>query len=425
MTGLHDDEWCRRIWPLLTRRELRVCAVLGELGPDVLTSSTEIGGLAELTPRNARQVIAVLERAHVIRRKRHRSGAWSGRLLPDLDRAARTLAEWGRQPPLSASELARFCQTDRPADLGGGRGLSRGAFLGGVGSPDPRIPGSPAIRPPDHGDPPPPFSPIDPAWRRACVDARQAPASDLRSDPDQAHGGMDDQNLPPSLSPLPENTHARAGAIAITRATERGGELGGDLLSLDLGRLVSVGRELWGVRWHRSALGRWLAPLLGLEATATELEAWLRVAAVRPDVQSMKYPPSKAGDPELAAEWLAGERRRARGKTQRVFEGSEGGKEQNSAAIVAVPPPAGCSLADLDRMAADKTAARRADRKVDRPAAQVGARSAVIGAPGGAAGPSRVARGGASPIGGLLGSVLAGLGPPAEQVATSKAIGGE
>lgn len=397
MSGLLDDEWCRRVFPLLTRRELRVCAALMEIG-DRPTSSTEIAELAELAPRNARQVLQTLERARVISRKKGRGGLSRLRLLPDAIRAEKTLAEWGREAPPSLGLVGGFRLTAR----------------GVAGSPDHRIAGSPEIRLPDHGDPTPLFSPIDRAPRRACVDAGHLHASDLGSD--QAQGGRDQKriNLPSSL-PL-GTTHAHAATPPA----------GGDLLSLDLGRLVSLGRELWGARWHRTALGRWLAPLLGLEATAAELEAWLRWAAAAPEIAALRYPPAKAGDRELAGEWLAAlRRRRAPIGAQRVCDGSEFGEKQpNSATARPVPPPAGCSVADVDRMARAGTAPRRRDRDADRATPNAGARSAAIGAPGGGAGPRRGVDRGATPLGGLLGSVLADLSPPSE-AAPDRAIGGE
>jgi len=92
-----DDEWLRRIFPLLNRPELKVCQAIADIEGRP-TEARLIGDCLELSPHRVKQALAQLERAGVIWRSGLAKGRFRLGFLPDLPRAEQLLLAAGRRP---------------------------------------------------------------------------------------------------------------------------------------------------------------------------------------------------------------------------------------------------------------------------------------------------------------------------------------
>lgn len=95
-----DEEWLRVIFPLLNRRELRLCVAIESLAGGA-ASPAELGKLVppdKIAPAAVRHDLAQLERAGVIWRAAAAKGRCRFGFLPDLQQAERRLLRAGRRP---------------------------------------------------------------------------------------------------------------------------------------------------------------------------------------------------------------------------------------------------------------------------------------------------------------------------------------
>ena len=92
-----DDEWLRRVFPLLNRQELRVCALIADKGLRPISPAQLAGALGVSEPA-LKRLLVLLTQHSVVFRQALPKGRYRIGFAPDIDEAETLLRRAGREP---------------------------------------------------------------------------------------------------------------------------------------------------------------------------------------------------------------------------------------------------------------------------------------------------------------------------------------
>jgi len=92
-----DDEWLRRVFPLLNRQELRLCALIADKGLRP-TSPAELAGALGAPEPTLKRLLVLLTQHGVVFRQALPKGRCRLGFSPDFEQAEQLLRRAGREP---------------------------------------------------------------------------------------------------------------------------------------------------------------------------------------------------------------------------------------------------------------------------------------------------------------------------------------